>query len=109
MCKILNEACNKLSKILNYKKATLGPVFYDFCSRNSTYQKSSKQPFGIHEKLGSDSEVQAFAEKCGTTKGNLLQIAYGGSVSPILSKKISNQSGGEVLLSDLRPDIFSET
>ncbi|MFA3500870.1 hypothetical protein [Acinetobacter baumannii] len=61
------------------------------------------------KKLGLDSEVQAFAEKCGTTKGNLLQIAYGGSVSPILSKKISNQSGGEVLLSDLRPDIFSET
>lgn len=61
------------------------------------------------KKLGSDTEVQAFAEKCGTTKGNLLQIAYGGSVSPILSKKISNQSGGEVALTDLRPDIFSET
>lgn len=59
------------------------------------------------KKLGSDSEVQDFAKKCGTTRGNLLQIAYGGSVSPRLSKKISTQSNGEIPLSDLRPDVFS--
>lgn len=57
--------------------------------------------------LGSEAKVSEFAEKCGTTKGNLLQIAYGGSVSPRLSKKISTESDGAIPLKDLRPDIFS--
>ena len=59
------------------------------------------------KKLGSDAAVHDFAKKCGTTKGNLLQIAYGGSVSAKLSKNICNESGGEVSLEELRPDIFA--
>ncbi|MDH0032534.1 MULTISPECIES: YdaS family helix-turn-helix protein [unclassified Acinetobacter] len=59
------------------------------------------------KKLGSDDATEKFAKKCGTTKGNLLQIAYGGSVSARLSKKICNESNGEVPLEELRPDIFA--
>lgn len=109
MRKILNGACNKLSKILNYKKATLGPLFM---TSNQEAVRAKNQVLSLLtyiKNLGSDAAIQEFAEKCGTTKGNLLQIAYGGSVSPILSKKISTQTDGQVTLADLRPDIFAET
>ncbi|WP_149930754.1 helix-turn-helix domain-containing protein [Acinetobacter soli] len=53
------------------------------------------------------SELDKFAKSCGTTVKNLLQIAYGGSVSARLSKKINEESKNKISLSDLRPDIFS--
>lgn len=52
-------------------------------------------------------QLEHFSSACNTTKGNLLQIAYGGSVSPHLAKRIHEHSDGKVLLEDLRPDIFS--
>lgn len=55
----------------------------------------------------SEKEVEKFADECGTTTGNLMQIAYGGSVSARLSKTIFEKSNSKVLLSELRPDIFS--
>lgn len=57
--------------------------------------------------LSTDSAVDKFANECKTTKGNLIQIAYGGCVSAKLSKIISEKSNGMVLLEELRPDIFS--
>ncbi|ENW00180.1 hypothetical protein F938_00824 [Acinetobacter bereziniae LMG 1003 = CIP 70.12] len=57
-------------------------------------------------KKKSEDDLNEFASSCGTTPGNLLQIAYGGSVSATLSKKINEKSKGVVLLADLRPDIF---
>jgi len=57
--------------------------------------------------IPSEIDLIKFAAKCGTTTGNLLQIAYGGSVSAKLSKKIHEKSEKKVLLVELRPDIFS--
>ena len=57
--------------------------------------------------LNGDQDLKTFADNCDTTIGNLMQIAYGGSVSAKLSKKIFEKSNGEVPLEDLRPDIFS--
>lgn len=57
--------------------------------------------------LSTDDAINNFASNCKTTAGNLLQIAYGGSVSAKLSKQINEKSQGAVLLEDLRPDIFS--
>ena len=57
--------------------------------------------------LSTDEALKTFATNCKTTVGNLLQIAYGGSVSAKLSKTINEKSDGAVLLEDLRPDIFS--
>lgn len=57
--------------------------------------------------LTDERSINDFAKDCQTTKGNLLQIAYGGSVSAKLSKIISEKSNGAVSLEDLRPDIFS--
>lgn len=57
--------------------------------------------------IPSEIDLIKFAEECGTTTGNLLQIAYGGSVSAKLSKKIHEKSEKKVLLVELRPDIFS--
>jgi len=53
------------------------------------------------------SDLHTFAINCGTTTGNLMQIAYGGSVSAKLSKTIHEKSAKAVLLKELRPDIFS--
>ncbi|HFG6953854.1 hypothetical protein [Acinetobacter baumannii] len=58
-------------------------------------------------KSRSKEDLESFATSCGTTVSNLLQIAYGGSVSATLSKKINKESEGKISLSDLRPDIFS--
>ena len=55
----------------------------------------------------SENDLEKFAQQCGTTTGNLMQIAYGGSVSAKLSKKIYEESKKKVLLAELRPDIFS--
>ena len=55
----------------------------------------------------SSSDLHAFASDCGTTTGNLMQIAYGGSVSAKLAKVIHEESSKTVLLEELRPDIFS--
>lgn len=55
----------------------------------------------------SASDLELFTVKCGTTTGNLMQIAYGGSVSAKLSKIIHEKSKKAVLLTELRPDIFS--
>jgi hypothetical protein len=57
--------------------------------------------------ISSETDLEKFAIDCGTTTGNLMQIAYGGSVSAKLSKTIFEKSNSKVLLSDLRPDIFS--
>lgn len=57
--------------------------------------------------LSSDKERKEFAKKCGTTPGNLMQIAYGGSVSAKLAKTIHEKSEKKVLLEELRPDIFA--
>lgn len=59
------------------------------------------------KEISTSNEVEKFAEFCGTTTGNLMQIAYGGSVSARLSKKIHEESKKKVLLTELRPDIFS--
>lgn len=55
----------------------------------------------------SDNDRKDFAEKCGTTPGNMSQIAYGGSVSAKLAKTIHEKSEQKVLLEELRPDIFA--
>lgn len=57
--------------------------------------------------ISSENDLAKFAQQCGTTIGNLMQIAYGGSVSAKLSKKIYEESEKKVLLAELRPDIFS--
>lgn len=57
--------------------------------------------------ISSENDLENFAQQCGTTTGNLMQIAYGGSVSAKLSKKIYEESKKKVLLAELRPDIFS--
>ncbi len=57
--------------------------------------------------ISSENDLAKFAQQCGTTTGNLMQIAYGGSVSAKLSKKIYEESKKKVLLAELRPDIFS--
>lgn len=56
--------------------------------------------------ISSEEATDKFAKDCGTTTGNLMQIAYGGSVSAKLSKKIHEESKKKVLLTELRPDIF---
>lgn len=57
--------------------------------------------------FSSDKERNDFAIECGTTPGNLSQIAYGGSVSAKLAKTIHEKSEQKVLLEELRPDIFA--
>lgn len=71
------------------------------------YEKRHVKSLLIFIKALSDEEsLSTFAKDCKTTKGNLLQIAYGGNVSAKLSKIISEKSNGVVLLEELRPDIF---
>lgn len=57
--------------------------------------------------FSSENERKDFAKNCGTTLGNLSQIAYGGSVSAKLAKTIHEKSEQKVLLEELRPDIFA--
>ncbi len=47
-----------------------------------------------------------YAEKCGTSLGNLRQIAYGyGGCSPALAKTIIQNCGCEVSFEDLIPEL----
>lgn len=73
---------------------------------NDSTKKHVKTLLDYIKKLSS-SDLHTFADDCGTTTGNLMQIAYGGSVSAKLSKTIYEKSAKAVLLEDLRPDIFS--
>lgn len=57
--------------------------------------------------FSSESDRKDFAKNCGTTIGNMMQIAYGGSVSAKLAKTIYEKSEQKVLLEELRPDIFA--
>lgn len=78
-----------------------------------SHTQSTKKPKRVDSLLNylksipSEKDLTKFAELCGTTTGNLMQIAYGGSVSARLSKKIHETSEKKVLLTELRPDIFS--
>lgn len=55
---------------------------------------------------GLDKEgFQAFASACGTTVGQLRQVAYGRRASAELAIAIDRASGGAVLCEELRPDI----
>lgn len=74
-----------------------------------TSSKSKKHVKSLlsYIKSKSKDDLETFAKSCGTTASNLLQIAYGGSVSATLSKKINKESEGKISLTDLRPDIFS--
>ena len=74
-------------------------------SKNSSRSKKEQVKSLINYLKKIDAE--SFATQCATTKGNILQIAYGGAVSAKLSKTINKESKGEVLLEELRPDIFS--
>lgn len=80
-------------------------------AKNSTQTRESKkrvESLLTHLKsLPSENDLNVFADSCGTTIGNLMQIAYGGSVSAKLSKRIHEKSNEKVLLVELRPDIFS--
>ncbi|WP_151833939.1 hypothetical protein [Acinetobacter ursingii] len=75
--------------------------------KSSTNSKGHVLSLLKYLKKKNKDDLNEFATDCGTTPSNLLQIAYGGSVSPRLAKKINEQSKGLVSLSDLRPDIFS--
>ena len=55
---------------------------------------------------GLDKEgFQSFATSCGTTVGQLRQVAYGRRASAELVIAIDRASGGEVPCEELRPDI----
>ena len=80
-------------------------------AKNPTQRSESKKRVSsllVYLKgISTGEALNKFAEDCGTTTGNLMQIAYGGSVSAKLSKKIHEESKKSVLLTELRPDIFS--
>lgn len=49
---------------------------------------------------------QIYAKQCGTSLGNLRQIAYGyGGCSPALAKKIIENSGCDVTFEQLIPEL----
>ena len=75
-------------------------------AQNSNDKKRVSSLLVYLKGISSDKALNKFAEDCGTTLGNLMQIAYGGSVSAKLSKKIHEESKKAVLLTELRPDIF---
>lgn len=53
-----------------------------------------------------DISRDVLAEKCGTSIGNLRQIAYGyGGCSPALAKKIIENSGCDVTFEQLIPEL----
>jgi hypothetical protein len=75
---------------------------------NQKPQKEKVQSLLAYLKdYSSDKDRKDFAKECGTTLGNLSQIAYGGSVSAKLAKTIHEKSEQKVLLEELRPDIFA--
>ena len=79
-------------------------------AKTSTHTKISKKRVGLLnflKAIPTEKDLSKFAKDCGTTTGNLMQIAYGGSVSAKLSKTIHEKSESKVLLVELRPDIFS--
>lgn len=77
-------------------------------NQNQKPQKDKVQSLLAYLKdFSSDKERKEFAKNCGTTQGNLMQVAYGGSVSAKLAKTIHEKSDKKVLLGELRPDIFS--
>lgn len=51
------------------------------------------------------SDRQRFAERCGTTVGQLRNIAYGRSCGEKLAVDIEKASNGVVRCEDLRPDV----
>ncbi|EHU2364951.1 helix-turn-helix domain-containing protein [Acinetobacter baumannii] len=75
--------------------------------KTSSESKKHVKSLLVYIKSKSKEDLERFAKSCGTTSSNLLQIAYGGSVSAMLSKKINKESEGKISLSELRPDIFS--
>ena len=51
----------------------------------------------------SATEREAFAIRCGTTRGHLQNVAYGKTCAPALAVAIEFNSGGDVKRSELRP------
>jgi len=52
------------------------------------------------------SERERFASRCGTSLGQIKQVAYGHRrASPSLSVSIERESGGAVSCEEMRPDI----
>lgn len=50
--------------------------------------------------------LEAFARRCGTSVGQLRQVAYGNRrASAGLAVSLDRETGGVVLCEDLRPDI----
>lgn len=74
---------------------------------NNSPKKHVKTLLDYIKNLSTPNGFQEFSDNCGTTTGNLMQIAYGGSVSAKLAKVIYEKSNKVVLLEELRPDIFS--
>lgn len=53
-------------------------------------------------------EQHLFAQKCGTSLGNLRQIAYGfGGVSPTLAKSIITNADCDITAEQLIPELFT--
>lgn len=53
-----------------------------------------------------DAAREKLAEQCGTSVGNLRQIAYGfGGVSPKLAKNIIKNARSEIRISELIPEL----
>ena len=50
-------------------------------------------------------ELEAFAAKCGSTVGQIKQVAYGRRASAELAIRIDMASGGKVRCEDIRGDI----
>jgi DNA-binding transcriptional regulator YdaS (Cro superfamily) len=52
----------------------------------------------------SADQREAFAKRCGTTRGHLQNVAYGKTCAPALATAIELNSGGKVKRKDLRDD-----
>ena len=50
------------------------------------------------------AEREGFAQRCGTTRGHLQNVAYGKTCAPALATALEIQSGGKVTRKDMRPD-----
>jgi DNA-binding transcriptional regulator YdaS (Cro superfamily) len=48
-------------------------------------------------------EREAFAERCGTTRGHLQNVAYGKTCAPLLATAIWRESDGKVTRQEMRP------
>ena len=51
------------------------------------------------------AEREAFAKRCGTSRGHLTNIAYGKPCAESLAINIERESGGAVRCEDIRPDV----